>query len=543
LLLSIQHAHAEAQPAELSVLTTVGPWTYATRPIGFAGRIWFANANRWPDHNSADIWSMQQDGSNLRRERRLFSQDVGEPVVHQGLLYWPYEDPRVSLGWGQIGVTDGTDWRVLETRVGRQFHLHQINRSFDGLHLSASSWNAQVLQSTDRGANWSLVWERSREEKRFSRTYSVVNTGFGLVSDLMVFGQKPHTFGLFTHEDGVAVPVPGWPTDAIVEQVLKADFGVYGLIRNPQTGQRQLLEAVLDPGFLGSNPPRNLPLPEGVDPIDMDLKNRSALALLSRGPVPGRHEIWHRQDDQWSATARISGDAPEQIRWVGQQPVVAGSNNGKGTVWGAPVRATLGKDCKDDQSSTDRARAGVRCTRKRGSPAVLPAQITPQPLDRDEARHQIADALADPRSYVGHGIRLRNVIDKWIMRGLSGEVLAEFLDGPFPGGKVKLIGGRAHASHERFGRWVLTWGMRRAGNGRVPVAWLDQPFDEAENASQKYFGEKLAAIWTVAATGQDDRATVAALRRISLHPSLPEWLRQDAFWAIHVLRDQRGRTQ
>lgn len=138
-MLALAQARAQ-EVAEFPLLTTVGPWTYATKPIGYRGRIWFANANRWPDHNSADIWSVRPDGSDLRRERRPFSQDVGEPVVLRGLLYWPYEDPRVSLGWGQIAVTNGADWRVLETRVGRQFHLHGLFVADGDLLAAGSAW-------------------------------------------------------------------------------------------------------------------------------------------------------------------------------------------------------------------------------------------------------------------------------------------------------------------------------------------------------------------------------------------------------------------
>lgn len=526
LLLPLQAVAADP-PAKLQIIAKVGPWAYATKPISYQDRIWFANANRWPDHNSADIWSVKPDGSDLRRERRLFSQDVGEPIVHRGLLYWPFEDPRVSLGWGQIAVTNGKDWRVLETRIGRQFHLHGLfrgNPDHSGLLAGGSSWNAQILQSSDRGRSWEILWERKREEKRFSRTYNVVTTAIGLVADLMVFGKPPRSFGTVGRLGVQPVqPIAGWPDNMLVRRMTPFRGGVLALLDNLQTDEARLVfDAPLLVGDMKlESQLRDIHLPPDVTPVDFDSFDHS-VALLARREGD-KHQVWVTPGEYWQLLGTIGTGKPSEIRMLGDRVVVTGTSNGLGAVWSVPVES---KDI---------------VPRSRSSSAVvadLPQQIGSGSVDVADAQRQIADALADPRSYVGHGIRLRNVVDKWVTRGLSGEVLAEFLDGPFPEGEVKLIGGRAFATHERFGRWILTWGMRRAGNGRVPPEWLDLPVDEPENDSQKYFGEKLAAIWTVAATGQDDRATVAALRRISTDENLPEWLRQDAVWAVHQLRRQ-----
>uniref|UniRef100_UPI003A8F6469 hypothetical protein n=1 Tax=Minwuia sp. TaxID=2493630 RepID=UPI003A8F6469 len=222
---------AATEPTELPVLAKVEPWTHAAKPVGYRGRIWFANANRWPEHNSADIWSMRPDGSGLRMERRLFSQDVGEPAVHDGLLYWPFEDPRVSLGWGQIAVTNGRDWQVLETGVGRQFHVHGIYPRGDTLYAAASSWSAQILRSGDRGLSWDILYAAARQEKRYSRTYQLVPTANGLLGDLIEFGGGPRSFSLLRHAGGEPQSFAGWPADdGLVRRALQTPDGPLVLI-------------------------------------------------------------------------------------------------------------------------------------------------------------------------------------------------------------------------------------------------------------------------------------------------------------------------
>lgn len=45
---------------------------------------------------------------HLESSLSLFSQDAGNPVVYNGLLYWPFEDPRRSAGTVEFAVTART---------------------------------------------------------------------------------------------------------------------------------------------------------------------------------------------------------------------------------------------------------------------------------------------------------------------------------------------------------------------------------------------------------------------------------------------------
>lgn len=499
LVLPFREARA-LEPAEFPLLATIAPWTYAAKPVGYRGRIWFANANRWPDHNSADIWSVRPDGTDLRLERRLFSQDVGEPVVHQGLLYWPFEDPRVSLGWGQIAVTNGEDWRVLETRVGRQFHLHGLISRENDLLAAGSAWSAQILTSTDLGRTWAMLYEAERMENRYSRTYQLVSAADGLYGDLIEFGGAPRSFAMLRHNKDGVEPVAGWPaTEGLVRRALHADGGALVLMG---AGKSQRLVHLKDGAF------DDQPLPDGV--IAIDMAGPDPLWLLGK-QEPKRHQLWRRTETGWRLTHRFAADEAVELRLVGGAPVVAGTHDRLARVWGQPGPIA------------------------RSETPTLPTQISDGPVDEAEARRQIEGALADPQSYVGHGVRLRNVVDHWVTLGLGGEVLSGYLNGSFPEGEVKLLGGRATASHERFGRWILTWGMRRAGSGTVPRAWLRAPFQEPVNDSAKYFSEPVAAAWTAAATGQNDWPTKSAMLERAIDRDQPEWLRIDYETNIKIL--------
>ena len=104
---------AAADPLDpLPVLAQVGPWPVLSQLIGFDRRLWFANSVKGRNHNSADLYSYDPRTGGLRYEKHLFSQDAGRPLALDGRLYWPYEDSRFSLGWGEFQVTDGTRWQT-----------------------------------------------------------------------------------------------------------------------------------------------------------------------------------------------------------------------------------------------------------------------------------------------------------------------------------------------------------------------------------------------------------------------------------------------
>lgn len=87
--------------APLVQLAQPGPWSGVSGLIGYGTRLWFVNSVKFVDHNSADVYSYDPRTGDTRYERHLFSQDEGVPAVADGLLFWPFEDPRFSVGHGE----------------------------------------------------------------------------------------------------------------------------------------------------------------------------------------------------------------------------------------------------------------------------------------------------------------------------------------------------------------------------------------------------------------------------------------------------------
>jgi hypothetical protein len=111
-------------------------WPHVSSLIGFGGRLWFVNSRKYVNHNSADIWSYDPATGKSRYERHLLSQDAGDPVIHDGLLYWPFEDSRFSPGRGEFMVTNGRDWRWGLLPEGQAFHVHAMTSSGGALYAA-----------------------------------------------------------------------------------------------------------------------------------------------------------------------------------------------------------------------------------------------------------------------------------------------------------------------------------------------------------------------------------------------------------------------
>jgi len=103
-----------------------GPWHGVSQMILFDDRLWFTNSNPYKDTNVADLYSQDLNTGRVRYEQSLFSQDIGNPVVFEGRLYLPFEDPRRSAGRGEYVRTDGALYEWKSFADGRAFHVHAM---------------------------------------------------------------------------------------------------------------------------------------------------------------------------------------------------------------------------------------------------------------------------------------------------------------------------------------------------------------------------------------------------------------------------------
>ncbi len=162
-----------------------------------------------------------------------------------------------------------------------------------------------------------------------------------------------------------------------------------------------------------------------------------------------------------------------------------------------------------------------------------------QAVDLDALGRRLDRALEEPESYAGHGAKLRDLAHTAARAGAPAAFFSERLSRPMARHELSLIGGNLRVPADRFGRWILLWGMALGGRGRVPLELILEPWRAAANRSQKYFAAPPMAAWAAAAVGQRDRATVAALIERLARPEDPPWLRGDEIGALAALTGQR----
>jgi hypothetical protein len=495
----------------LPVVARVGPWPAVSGLVGYGGRLWLVNSVKGVNHNSADIYSYDLAEGRLRYERHLFSQDAGRPLVSGGLLYWPYEDSRFSLGWGVFQVTDGRRWRSGVIPSARSFHTHALAELGGRLVAATSAWRAGLQVSADGGRSWRRVYDHPTPERRVSRITELHTLGRVVVGSL----RGPEGRRLLRFDGESVAELPGWPHGSALRGLAVRGGWLYGLVEEAEgtavwrsDGRRSELVS---------------PAREGWRPRGLAAGPDGLWAVSAEGPG-GR--LWHSPDGtRWRVRYRLEGGVPGEVALHGGLPYVAGTgHDGRGLLWGpappAPVEAA----------------------------AIGPAALdgitarTPGPRDWTAAGVELDRALADPASYEGHGDVLRDLVYRAALAGPPAGFLAGRLSRAFPDLRLSLIGGNVQTSARQMARWILLWGMALAGEARVPPALIAEPWSAPANRAEKYFETAPAAIWAAGETGQDDRATLAALIERLDRPGDPAWLKGDLVGALTALTGRRFGT-
>jgi hypothetical protein len=497
---------AHAQEA-LPVLARIGPWPAVSNLIGYDGRLWLVNSVKGVNHNSAEIYSYDPRKGDLRYERHLFSQDAGQPVVFGGLLYWPYEDSRFSLGWGRFAVTDGTHWRSGLIPSARAFHTHALAGSESRLVAATSAWRAGLQSSDDGGVTWRRIYDHPTPERRVSRITTLAVLGGGLVGTLRdPLGRRLVRF------DGKALEdLPNWPEGRAVVGQTSRDGHFYGLVADSEGTALWRSDGATSERVSEARHgwrPRGLAVgPEGFWTVSADGSD----GLL-----------WHSRDGRrWQARRRLEGGVPREItRYAGRFYVAGEGTDGRGILWGpappAPAEAPRSKP---------------------GSLGGFPGRSQP-PDDWAAAGAELDRALGDPASYEDRRV-LRDLVYRAALAGPPPGFFAERLSASVPDTTVSLIGGATSASARQLARWILLWGMALAAEGEVLPALIAEPWTAPANPSEKYFETAPAAIWAVGEIGQDDRATIDALVDRLERPGDPTWLLGDLAGALTAATGER----
>lgn len=312
----------------LPKVAQVGPWPVISKLVAFDGRLWFANSVKGRNHNSADLYSYDPTTGESRYERHLFSQDAGDPLVADGLLYWPFEDSRFSLGWGHFLVTDGQDWRYGTIPTAQIFHTHAMAQQGRDLIAATSAWRATLQRSSDGGRSWQVIYEHPTPERRVSRIVNLLPLGDSVLADLKARADG----GLLRLSGGVVTYVPGWPHERARRGLAAFRGQAYGLVQ--EEDGIALWRSDGDSS-------------ERLSAPDEDWRARAIAAgpgaLWAVTAEPSGGLVWRSPDGiAWELVYQLTGGRPHELLIVDGQAFVGGAgDDGQGILWGPASPATL----------------------------------------------------------------------------------------------------------------------------------------------------------------------------------------------------------
>ncbi len=481
------------------------PWPSATRLIAFRGDLWFVNSVKGRNHNSADIYSVDFQTQSLRYRHHLFSQDAGHPITHDGLLYWPMEDDRFSLGWGTVAVTDGERWHHLQIPGSSIFHTHALAVSGGKIVAANSGWDAILNTSTDMGKSWQEVYRHPTPNGRVSRMTSLVHLNGALLARL-----RERTGISLVHFDGqISRPVQGWPIAQHTSTLAATATHVFAGIQD-NNGKWELWST-------DGVSSKQVSTPFEGQPIADVLYVGTTLWVLTRtSSSSGR--VWSKKPGRtFEQIAAVDGGFPRDLEVGGRCIFVGGDGqDGSGMVWGEP-------DC-DNTGGTSRS-----------------TSIDPKIANQDgtefwsEAAQEIRAVLASPERYRAQENNLRDVVYKFATQHPPERFFGNLTSEPLPHQEISMIGGRVRIPSHTYARWVMLWGMGLAKENSVPLEILTLPWSTPTNRAEKYFDNLPAALWAIRNANQNNRKTLSALvRRLSRFDD-PQWLRHQVCATLSAL--------
>jgi hypothetical protein len=296
--------------------------------IGYRGRLWFANSVKFVNHNSADLYSFNPGTGRTRYEKHLFSQDAGDPVIAQGLLYWPFEDSRFSPGHGEFMVTNGRDWGWHVIPKGRAFHLHTMGAAGGRLYAAISAWSAKIAVSRDRGTSWSLPYEYPTPEGKVSRITSMAVLGGTLFAGATTWYDDNSPKLLRAGPDGLA-PVPGWAAGLDVTPTIAFRDSVYAVNAGPDGAALWRTDGARVERLRG---------PDGV--INTFATDGKKLWAVTARKAPGI--LWQTTDGAtWSTVHRFDAVRPLSVAIFDGSPYVGVFSDKGGELRGSENRTAV----------------------------------------------------------------------------------------------------------------------------------------------------------------------------------------------------------
>lgn len=511
-------AQAQAQAKQLQQLATLKSWPGVSQLIIYNGRLWFVNSQPYEDTNAADIYSYALDEAAPRYERSLFSQDVGNPVVYDGLLHWPFEDPRRSAGTGEYAVTDGTHWQWRSMQSGSVMHVHAMNVCNDQLVAVTGSWTGQLhAQQADK--QWQLAYDYPASPARFSRLVNVSQFKGRCIVAASANG-KPEAKLFEVSSAGIKVetkPLQGWPSSDRVDSLTVHKDDLFA--------------------FADSKQGRSLLRYDGTQTYTITLPNSHRPSALHSD---GEH-LWlaTQHDDDKGSRGRLwryNGkggfnplidliQAPISLATFNDHVAVGTYHKSGGALW----------LYRHDLPQTTVFKA-VKVN-------ALPIPNTTYKLNNEKVQSLYKDLTAlitNPKSTENYASILRRKLARHpqLRTPEFGAALTQLLSLPLDESKVKMFT-QLPVTRRNLIRWYLVSTMAINGHGRVDPSWINPNGKTDFKRNGKLFDPAIAAIVATGWLGQNDQATIAALlQRLNLS-SDPLWVKADVIGALTALTKQR----
>ncbi|MGI9437712.1 MAG: hypothetical protein ACR2Q4_23270, partial [Geminicoccaceae bacterium] len=242
--------------------------------------------------------------------------------------------------------------------------------------------------------------------------------------------------------------------------------------------------------------------------------------------------IWHSVDGRtWTRRHGFDSGRGIELSSYRGRLFLGGTDDtrGIGLLWGLPGRPT--------------PTAGETTASRSGLPEGLP-HLDHQ-TDWTAAGAELDRKLADPAMYQDHGRRLRDALFGLMAKKPPAGFLTKRLHAEMPEQPLSLIGGAVQVPSVLMGRALLLWGISRLGEAelaagdRIPLVFLKESWNRPSNRAEKYFDTLPFALWAIASTGQDDKATINTLIERLDQPDDPLWLRGDVVGALSALTRER----
>lgn len=509
LLLFLLPGGAGAGADTLKRLAASEKWPGVTQLIAFDGGIWFVNSNPYENFNAADIYRYEPASGKLTYERGLASQDAGRPVVHDGRMFWPYEDPRSNSGLGEYEVTNGKDWRWHSFTEGEALHVHVMGACGGRLLAGVGGWEGALQASTDNGASWQEVLRLGGTQSDVTRIVDIAAIGGRCLIAGSGYEQPgPRVFELNGNK---AVPVAGWPRAQRISALTRFKDHIYAIVES-HDGRTVWRHD-------GKQAER---LRIDANGLPRDLASDGRTLFLALSDAEGGEIMSSGDGDSWSLVQRMDKEHPVDLLSVSGDLYVGTYDDERGgALWG-PAQPSV---------EVPGPKPGIL-------PRLEVTELNAPPTDAAFRTLQIA--LQPKPDFTSFRAGIMSVLlplalthDKDV-----GMRLSSITGQQFPKGEIMTFTRHRYQTGE-LAVWLILHTVGLNGHGEVNRQWLAQTWSAEPRPSEKYFETQLAAIWTAGRVKQDDRETISILVERLMRANEPGWLKGDVVAVLTMLTGRR----